>query len=176
MRTDRPQMVGTERKIEEVTMLVRANLSQSVDDLEAAVGISHCTCYKILIDHLNMSRVIKHSVQRILTQDQRDDRMTICGDVISSADDDMTFLNRNITETWCFLYDPQLKRQSATWKTPVSPRQKKPRQNRSKGKVMLEKSFLFKWNCSHGIHPRKCSCKQNPLQGDPWLFTRFNSS
>ncbi|KAJ4429326.1 hypothetical protein ANN_26330 [Periplaneta americana] len=67
-----------------------------------------------------------HSVPRIPSQDQRDDRMTICGDLISSADDDPTFLNRIITgdETWCFLYDPQLKRQSATWKTPLSPRQK----------------------------------------------------
>ncbi|KAJ4427289.1 hypothetical protein ANN_24907 [Periplaneta americana] len=44
-----------------------------------------------------------HSMPRILSQDQRDDRMTICGDLISSADDDPTFLNRIITgdETLC---------------------------------------------------------------------------
>jgi hypothetical protein len=31
-----------------------------------------------------------------------------------------TFLNRTVSgdETWCFVYDPQLKRQSATWKSP----------------------------------------------------------
>ncbi|KAJ4451915.1 hypothetical protein ANN_03393 [Periplaneta americana] len=127
-----------ELKIQEAATLVRANRSQSVDDIAATVGVSHGTCYKILSDDLNMSRVTQHSVQ-----DQRDDRMTICGDLISSADDDPTFLNRIITgdETWCFLYDPQLKRQSATWKTPLSPRQKKPRQARSKGKVMLELFF-----------------------------------
>ena len=40
--------------------------------------------------------------------------------------DDPTFLNWIITggETWCFLYDSQLKRQSAIWKTAVSSRQK----------------------------------------------------
>ncbi|KAJ4436457.1 hypothetical protein ANN_19090 [Periplaneta americana] len=132
VRTGRPQTIPTERKIQEVATLVRANRSHSVDDTAATVGVSHGTCYKILSDDLNMYRVTQHSVPRILSQDQRDDRMTICGDFISSADDDPTFLNRIITgdETWCFLYDPQLKRQSATWKTPLSPGQKKPRQDR----------------------------------------------
>ena len=88
-------------------MLVRANRSQSAGDLAAPVGISHGMCYKILTDDLNMSRVTQHSVPRILKQDQRDDRMTKCGDLISSADDDPTFLNRIITgDETCFLYDP----------------------------------------------------------------------
>ena len=117
--------IRTERKIEEVAMLVHANRSQSVDDFAAAVGVSHGTGYKILTDDLNMSRVTEHSVPRILTKDQRDDRVAICGDLISSTVDDPTFIKRIITgdETRCFLYDPQLKRQSTTWKTPVSPRQ-----------------------------------------------------
>jgi hypothetical protein len=44
-------------------------------------------------------------------QDQCDDRMSTCGDLINSADKDGTFLNRIITgdETWSFLYDLQLK-------------------------------------------------------------------
>ena len=58
-------------------MLVRVNCSQSVDDLAAAVVVSHGTCYKILTDHLNMSRVTQHNMPRIVTQDQCDDRMTI---------------------------------------------------------------------------------------------------
>ena len=69
MRTGRQQTVRTYREIEEVAMLVRANLSQSVDGLVAAVGVSHGTCYKILNDDLGMSRVTQHSVPRILTQD-----------------------------------------------------------------------------------------------------------
>ena len=102
--------------IEEIAMLVRANRSQSVDDLAAAVGVSHGTCYKILTVDLYMSRITQYSVPRILTQDQRDDRLAICGDMISSSDDDLTFLNRIITgdKRWCFVYDSQLKRQSAT--------------------------------------------------------------
>jgi fructose/tagatose bisphosphate aldolase len=41
--------------------LVSANRSQSVDDVAAAVGISHGTCHKLLTDDdLNMSRVSEH--------------------------------------------------------------------------------------------------------------------
>ena len=36
--------------------------------------------------------------------------------------------------------------------------------------------FLLKLNCLHGFNLRRCNCKQNPLQGDPWSFMRFNSS
>jgi hypothetical protein len=53
-------------------------------------------------------------------QHQRDDRMSICSDLIDSADKDGPFLSQIITgdETWYILYDPQLKRQSANWKSP----------------------------------------------------------
>jgi hypothetical protein len=54
------------------------NRSQMVDELAAAAGISHDTCPKILSDDLNMSRVTEHSVPRVLTREQRDDRMCIC--------------------------------------------------------------------------------------------------
>jgi hypothetical protein len=58
-----------------------------------------------------MSSATQHSVPHGLMQDQCDDRMSTCGDLINGADKDGTFLNRIVTgkETWCFLYDPQLK-------------------------------------------------------------------
>ena len=102
--TGRRQTVQNECNIEEVTMLVRANLIE-------AVGISHGTYYKILTDDLNMSYVTQHSVPHILMQDQCDDHVTIYGDLISSADNDLIFRNRIITEdkTWSFMYNLQLK-------------------------------------------------------------------
>ena len=123
-------------------MAMPVNWSQSVDEFAATVGSIHDMYHKILSYDLNMSRVTQRSVPRILTQDQRDVH-TVCGDLLSSADDDGTFLNRIIIrdETWCFLYDLRLKRQSATWKSPLSLRRGKPRQDRSKGKEMLELFF-----------------------------------
>jgi hypothetical protein len=63
----------------------------------AAEGISHGICHKILSDDLKISRVTHQSVVCILTQEQRDDCMSICGDLINSPDKDWTFLNRIIT-------------------------------------------------------------------------------
>jgi hypothetical protein len=121
--TVQPRNVRTELKIQEVAMLGRANHSQMIDKIAAAAGISHGTCHRLLSDNLNMSSVTEHSVPRVLTQDQYDNCISICDDLIDSADKDGLFPNRNLTgdETWRFLYNPQLKRQSATWKSPSSP-------------------------------------------------------
>ena len=94
-RTGRQQTFRTERKIQEVATLVSANRSQSVEDLAAAVRVSHGTCYQILTNDLNIFRVIQHTVSRILSHDQRDVR--ICGDLISSAVDDPTFYRGIVT-------------------------------------------------------------------------------
>jgi hypothetical protein len=122
--TDRPKTVRTALKIHEIATSVHANSSQTIDEIAATAGISHGTCHKILSDDLNMSHVTQHTVPRILTQDHS---MSTCGDLINSGDKDGTFLNRIITgdETSCFPHDLQLKRQSAIWKSPPSPRKKK---------------------------------------------------
>jgi hypothetical protein len=83
--TGQPRTVRTELKIQEVAMLVRANHLQTEYKIAVAAGICHGTCHKILSDDLNMSHVTQHSVPRVLRQDQRDDRMSICGDLIDSA-------------------------------------------------------------------------------------------
>jgi hypothetical protein len=53
---------------------------------------------------LNMSHVTQHSVPIVLMQDQHDDLVGTCGDLINSADKDGMFLNWIITgeEIWCF--------------------------------------------------------------------------
>jgi hypothetical protein len=94
VNTGRPQTVQTEHKIQEVAILVCVNYSQLVDNLARAY---HDTCYEILTDELKKSHVTQHTVPRILSQDQRDDRMAICSNLISSADDDLTFLNWIVT-------------------------------------------------------------------------------
>jgi hypothetical protein len=85
--TGRPRTIRTELEIQEVATLVRANRFQMIDEITAAAaaGFSHGTCYKILSDDLNMSHVTQHSVPCVLTQDQLDDRMSICGELIDSA-------------------------------------------------------------------------------------------
>jgi len=59
-------------------------------------------------------------VPKDLTEEQKQRRVTICQDLLERQDD---ILGRVITgdETWVFQYDPEMKRQSAQWKTANSP-------------------------------------------------------
>jgi hypothetical protein len=84
-----PRMVRNKLKIQEVGMLVCANCSQTVVEV-AAAEISNGTCHKILSDDLNMCCVTQHSV---LMQDH--DSMSICGDLIDSADTNGVFPTRS---------------------------------------------------------------------------------
>ena len=76
-------------------------------------------------------------------------------------------MSQTFRASWCFLYDPQLKRQSATEKCQYR-HDKKSHDKISQNAIVL----VFKWNCSHRIHPRKPNSEQNPLQGYPWSFKR----
>jgi hypothetical protein len=87
--TSRPRTVRTELKIQEIATLVHANRFQTVNEIAGAAGISHGTCHKILPGDLNMSHLNQHSVPRVLRQEQRDDRMSICCDLILREDVDM---------------------------------------------------------------------------------------
>jgi hypothetical protein len=86
-------------------------------------GISHATCHRILSDGLNITRVTQHSPVT---------RPTRRSFELSRWPDRQRSQRRGVS------VDPQLERQSAIWKSPSSPRKRKPRQDRAKGKAMLE--------------------------------------
>jgi hypothetical protein len=72
----------TELKIQQDAALVRVSRSQMVDEVTAGAGINHGTCHRIPSDDLNTSHVTQPSVPCVLKQDQLEDRMSACGDLI----------------------------------------------------------------------------------------------
>ena len=92
-----------------------------------------------------MKRVCAMCVPRLLTDDQREQRQKIAGDVLEGSYEDVQFLKNIVTgdESWVYGYDPETKQQSSQWKGPSSPRPKKGRQVRSKTKVMLLAFFFI---------------------------------
>jgi hypothetical protein len=48
----------------------------------------------------------------------------IVAEFVEMIDDDRIALKRTVTgdENWCFVYDPETKRQSATWLSPKKPK------------------------------------------------------
>ncbi|UYV62581.1 hypothetical protein LAZ67_2001179 [Cordylochernes scorpioides] len=83
--------------------------------------------------------------EHLATHQQRETRLSIYKDLIETANNDSDFLKTIVTgdETWYFLFYPQTKKQSLEWHTPSSPRKKKVRLDKSKGKVMLVVFFDY---------------------------------
>jgi len=78
-------------------------------------------------------------VPRLLSVDQKQQRLDVCLDLEENAANDPSFLSNVITGdgTWVYAYDPETKTQSSQWKSPGSPRPKKARQVRSNIKSIL---------------------------------------
>ena len=78
-------------------------------------------------------------VPRVLTVEQKQQRLSISLELRNGAASDYSFLGNVITgdETWVYGYDPETRVQSYHWKSPSSPRAKKARQSRSNIKVMM---------------------------------------
>ncbi|KAJ4432888.1 hypothetical protein ANN_21527 [Periplaneta americana] len=70
-------------------------------------------------------------VPRLLTHDQRENRVRVCCDLKSEVQNDPNFLKIIVTgeESWCYGYDPESKQASSQWKTPNSLQPEKVRSN-----------------------------------------------
>jgi histone-lysine N-methyltransferase SETMAR len=97
------------------------------------------TVRQILTEDLGMRKVSAKMVLRILSDDQKQRWFDVCFDLSRQLAEGNNFLDRAITgdESWCFQFDPEIKRQSMQWKTSASPRPKKARMSRARVKTML---------------------------------------
>ena len=106
-----------------------------------------------------MRRVAAKFVPRLLTQDQKNTRLTLCQELKNQIQSDPNVLSKVITgdESWCYWYDPETKQASSQWKTPTSPRPTKARQVRSNAKTMLINFFsTFEESCTgEFVHPEQ---------------------
>ena len=67
------------------------------------------SCDAILTDNLHMKRVCAKFVPRLQTDDQREQRQTIAGDLLERLCEDVQFLKNIVTgdESWIYGYDPE---------------------------------------------------------------------
>ena len=109
--------------IERVRQIIREDRRHTIDEVSMLVGISHGTCHKILTDDLKKRRLASKFVPRLLSVDQKQQRLDVCLDLKESAANDPIFLSNVITgdETWVYVYDPETKAQSSQWKSMGSP-------------------------------------------------------
>jgi len=144
--TGRPRSCTTPETVTRVQELVPQDRHRTIHDIAEEVGIGDGTCQQVLTEELGMHHVTVKFVPRILTADQKQQRVNICSELCQLASDDETFLSRVSTgdESWVYGYDPETKQQSSQWKSPTSPRPKKARHVNSNIKSMIITFFDVK--------------------------------
>jgi len=126
-------------KTAKVREAILADRRQTIHDVCEIVGLPYGTVQRVLADNLNMRRISARFVPRLLNDDQKALRVSVCRE-FKQARDDPNFIFNIVTgeETWVYGYDPDTKQQSSSqWKSSNSPRPKKARQVRSNVTSML---------------------------------------
>jgi len=109
------------------------------------MDISIGSCHQISTEKLQKRRVSAKFVPRLLTDNQKENRVEIIQELLANANGNDKFpKNTTGDKTWVYGYDVETKTQSSQWMGKGSPRPKKPRMSRSKIKELLVVFFIGK--------------------------------
>jgi len=105
----------TEETVARVREIIRADRRLTIREVAEEVKIAFGTCQKILTEDLRMRRETVKIVPRLLTVEQKDDRVPIFTDLRDLAQNDPNFMSSVITgdECWVYGYDPETKQMSS---------------------------------------------------------------
>jgi len=114
-RPGRPSTSLTEETVACVREITRADRRLTIREVADKVRVAFGTCQKILTEDLQMTRVTVKFVPRLLTAEQKDDRVSIYTDLHDRAQNDPNFMSSVNTsdECWIYGYDPETKQMSS---------------------------------------------------------------
>ena len=114
-RTGRPTSCTTPETVARIQQLIRQDRRLTIRDIAEEMGVGYGTYQQVLTEELGMHRVAAKFVPRILTANQKQQRVNICTELRQLASNDETFLSRVITghESWVYGYEPETKQQSS---------------------------------------------------------------
>lgn len=135
----RPMEVTTEDMVNKIHDIVLADRRVKVREIADIVHISIERIQNILHEKLGMRKLSARWVPRLLTVEQKRNRMTTSEHCLAMFKrNPKEFLRRFVTvdETWIHHYTPEMKEQSKQWISPGETAPKKARTVPSAGKVM----------------------------------------
>ncbi|XP_029163422.1 protein GVQW3-like [Nylanderia fulva] len=138
-RPGRPSTTLTDENVQKIRHKLNSDRRLSVRMIAEECNMPKTIVHEIIRDQLGMRKICAKLVPKVLSDDQRLNRLEIATQLADRCKNDPNFLENVVSgdETWVFEYDPESKRQSAEWQTPASPRQKKARMSTSRIKAML---------------------------------------
>lgn len=138
-RPGRPVEVSTPEMIEKIRKMILDDRRLKVREIVEATGISQGAVVSILHDKLSLKKITARWVPRLLTEDNKNNRVVDSEAVLAILRrNPKEFFRRYITvdETWIHYYTPETKRQSQQWIFEGERAPKKAKTVKSAGKVM----------------------------------------
>jgi len=113
--TGRTTSCTTPETVARIQELLRQDRRLTIRDIAEEMEVGYGTCQRVLTEELGMYRAAAKFVPRILTANQKQQRVNICTEIRQLASNDETFLSRVITgdESWVYGYEPETKQQSS---------------------------------------------------------------
>ena len=97
LKSGRPSSSTGDDHIEKVHSVKRENRRLIVREVSEGVGICKSSCHAILTEKLNMHRVAAKFVPRLLTEEQKQNRVTASQELLDRSNTDENFLKNVIT-------------------------------------------------------------------------------
>jgi histone-lysine N-methyltransferase SETMAR len=106
-RPGRPSTSRNEKNIEKVRQVINEDRRKTVEQVSEETNVSWSSCQRILTEGLRMRRVSAKFVPRLLTEEQEDNCVNLCRDLMEELCNDPNFLTKIVTgdESWCYAYD-----------------------------------------------------------------------
>jgi len=77
-RSGRPSTSRTDENFKKNRDAIMFDRRRTIDELEALTGVSWSSCQRILTEELHTKRVAAKFVPRLLSEDQRANRLDVC--------------------------------------------------------------------------------------------------
>jgi [histone H3]-lysine36 N-dimethyltransferase SETMAR len=118
-RTGRPTTSKSDENIAKVKAAVYSDRRITIREIAEDTGISFGSVQSILTENLGMRRVSAKFVPKLLSEDQKANRVSASTDLLQCTQNDENFMKTIVTgdESWVYGYDPETKAQSSQWKT-----------------------------------------------------------
>jgi len=98
-RSGRPSTNTTQENIAKVRKVILADCRQTIHDVCEIVGLSYGTVQHILVDNLNMRCISARFGPRLLSDDEKALRVSVCRELKQQAKDNPNFTSNIITVT-----------------------------------------------------------------------------
>ncbi len=147
-RSGQPRSGRNDHNAAELQTQLHVDRRQTIRQLAHKTQLSTATTHRIMKKDLELWKICPKYIPKVLTQEQKDNRLRIARSNVTKIEQDPGLLARIIVtdESWMFTFDPRTKQSDMEWVARDVPRPRKALRGHTQKKTMLILFFD-----SHGV-------------------------